>query len=46
MFIRCCDDSIDFMYMKLTYNVFCRVIRENVISINLFTILGHIGVRT
>jgi hypothetical protein len=29
--------------MTLTFNVFCRVTSEDVISMNLFTILGPIG---
>jgi hypothetical protein len=28
MFIPYCDKSIDFVYMTLTYNVFCRVTSE------------------
>jgi hypothetical protein len=30
----------------LAYNVFCRVTSEDVISMNLFTVLGIIGRRT
>jgi hypothetical protein len=46
MLIPCCDESIDFIYMTLTYNVLYRVTNEDVISMNLFTVLGVIGQKT
>jgi hypothetical protein len=46
MFIYCCDESIDLLYMTLTFNVFCKVTSEDVILMNLFMILGPIGRRT
>jgi hypothetical protein len=39
----CCDESIDFIFMTLDYNMFCRAISEDVISMNLFMVLGTIG---
>jgi hypothetical protein len=42
MFIPYCDESIDFIYMTLSYNVHCRVASEDVISINLFTVTPHV----
>jgi hypothetical protein len=39
----CCDESFDFIYITLTYNVICKVTSEHVISMNLFTVLGVIG---
>jgi hypothetical protein len=38
-----CDESIDFIFMTLDYNMFCRAISEDVISMNLFMVLGTIG---
>jgi hypothetical protein len=43
MAFLCCDESINFIFMTLTYNVFCRVTSEDVISMNLFTVLETIG---
>jgi hypothetical protein len=39
----CSDESIDFIFMTLAYNVFCRIVGEDVISMNLFMVLGTIG---
>jgi hypothetical protein len=43
MFIPCCDESVHFIYMILTYNVYCKVTSEDVVSINLFMIQGPVG---
>jgi hypothetical protein len=37
---------IDFIFMTLAYNMFCRVISEDVILMNLFMVVGTIGQRT
>jgi hypothetical protein len=34
------------MYMKVTYNMFCRVTNEGVISMSLFMVLGLIALKT
>jgi hypothetical protein len=46
MAFLCCDESIDFIFMTLDYNMFCSVISADVISMSLFTILGTIGQMT
>jgi hypothetical protein len=38
-----CDESIDFIFTTLVYNVFCRIRSDDVISMSLFTVLGTIG---
>jgi hypothetical protein len=43
MFISFHDESIYFIFMTLSYTVFCRVTSEDVISMNLFTVLEIIG---
>jgi hypothetical protein len=43
MWFLYCDENIDFIFMTLAYNLFCRVTSEDVFSMNLFTILGTIG---
>jgi hypothetical protein len=46
MSFLCCDLSIDFIFMTLDYNVFCRVISKDVILMSLFIILRTIDRKT